>query len=80
MRLALFLQILGYHNLQPLPLEQRVQMIETATSMPIWPQNGSVMIVDDTVLVKFGPYSDIQKSAICTFEDQSQFSEQDFCK
>lgn len=80
MRLGYFLQTLGFPELEPLPLERRVQMIETANAMPVWPEKGSVAIVGDTLLIKFGPYSDIQKSAICALQGQSQVLVQDFCE
>jgi hypothetical protein len=65
MRLGYFLQTLGFPELEPLPTDRRVQMIETANAMPVWPEKGSVAIVGDTLLIKFGPYSNTQKSAIC---------------
>lgn len=80
MRVLFFLQTLGYDGVRPLPLEKRVQMIEIADAMPIWPAKESITIVGDTILVKFGPYSDLQKSMICTLQDQTQFKVQDFCK
>jgi hypothetical protein len=80
MRLGFFLQTLGFPKLEPLPLERRVEMIETANAMPVWPAIGSVAIVGDTVLIKFGPYSDTQKSQICTLQGQPQFTVQEFCE
>jgi hypothetical protein len=64
-RILLFLQTMGFSGVGPLPLEKRVQMVEIADSMPVWPRNGSVMVVGNVVLVKLGPYSDVQKQAIC---------------
>jgi hypothetical protein len=64
-RVVAFLDTIGYQNLQPLPVEGRIQMVKIAEGMPIWPAQGSVKIVGDTVLIKFGPYSSFQKSIIC---------------
>ena len=80
MRVVFFLQTVGLHGLEPLPLERRVQMIEVANAMPVWPDKDSIMIVGDTVLIKFGPYSDPQKSIICTLQDQLPLTVQGFCK
>lgn len=74
-RILLFLKTLGYQGLQPLPSDRRSQIVEIADEMPTWPQNGSVKVVGDTVLVKFGPYSNAQIYNICTFEVQKQNSD-----
>jgi hypothetical protein len=79
-RVLMFLQTLGYNDLEALPLGQRAQMVETAIAMPIWPDRGSVKVVGDIVLVKFGPYSDIQKISICEVtESSSQLQDLGFC-
>jgi len=78
-RILLFLQI-NYRDLdlQLLPVERRAQMIEIANAMPNWPKKGSVKIVGDTVLIKFGPYSYTQKKIICnSVPDQISTN---FCK
>jgi hypothetical protein len=64
-RVLLFLKTLGYQGLQPLPSERRSKMIELAKMMPNWPEGGSVKVIGDTVLVKFGPYSNQQINFIC---------------
>lgn len=79
-RILPFLQTLGY-SFQPLPSDRQIQMIEIANSMPSWPQKGSVMVIGDTALVKFGPYSDIQKAIICGSERAKEMIwYQDFCQ
>lgn len=65
-RIAAFLETIGYYGLHPLPVDGRIQMVSVAENMPNWPAKGSVMIVDETVLVKFGPYSNLQKTNICS--------------
>jgi hypothetical protein len=76
-RIAAFLQTTGYYDLQALPQKRRIQMVEYALAMPEWPQEGSVIVVDDTVLVKFGPYSGTQKMGICSPKEAKS---QKFCK
>lgn len=79
-RILLFLQTLGYNELQAMPMDQRAQMVETAIAMPIWPDRGSVKVIGDVALVKFGPYSDIQKFYICQpSENSSQLQNLGFC-
>lgn len=64
-RVLLFLRTLGYQELQALPLKDRSEMMELTNSMPIWPEKGSVRLFGNTAVVKFGPYSYVQKRAIC---------------
>ena len=64
-RALYFLRTLGYEGLQPLPINQRSMMIGLAEKMPAWPAEGSVKVVGDIVLVKFGSYSYSQKMNIC---------------
>lgn len=65
-RAVRFLSILGYDGLQPLPNETRYEYIPVADEMPVWPAVGSVQVVDDVVLVKFGSYSKTQIESICS--------------
>jgi hypothetical protein len=76
-RILAFLQTTGYYGLQPLPEKKRIQMVEYALVMPKWPQEGSVIVVNDTILVKFGPYSGTQKMGICSPKEAKS---QKFCK
>lgn len=79
-RILPFLQTLGY-SFQPLPMNRRVEMVTFAESMPAWPQSGSVKVIGDVVLVKFGPYSLVQKTLICKSEQNIETAlPQDFCK
>jgi hypothetical protein len=64
-RVIAFLQTIGYHGLQPAPLDKRIEVLKHVGSMPSWPNQGSVEIFNDVVLVKFGPHSDMQKREIC---------------
>jgi Glucosyl transferase GtrII len=64
-RIAGFLRTLGYEGLSPLPQERRIQFTALADSMPFWPRKGSIARVGDTVLIKFGNYSTIQRQSIC---------------
>jgi hypothetical protein len=80
-RILAFLHTMGYSGLQPLPLDKQAQMVEITDSMPIWPQQGSVKVVGDVVLVKFGKYSASQRQVICSSEQNRKLLlAQDFCK
>lgn len=80
-RIVPFLQTVGYIGVEPLPIDQEPKIVAIANSMPAWPDEGSVKIIDDIVLVKFGPYSDAQKSFICSNEQNKMIlQDQGFCK
>ena len=64
-RIVLFLQTLGYYDLQVAPIEKSIELIELTNTMPAWPAKDSVKIVDNIVVVKFGPYSGTQKLKMC---------------
>jgi hypothetical protein len=55
-------------ELQPLPVKERSEMMSLTSTMPIWPDNGSVQVFEDTVVIKFGPYSYVQNKTICEGE------------
>lgn len=64
-RIVAFLKTLDYAELSPLPIDRRADFILISERMPAWPKIGSVQVVNDTVLVKFGPYSEVQIKQIC---------------
>lgn len=66
-RIVAFLNTLDYAELSPLPIDRRANFILISERMPAWPKVGSVQVVNDTVLVKFGPYSEVQIKQICNF-------------
>jgi hypothetical protein len=68
-RAAAFLKTLGYDDLEGLLLERRANYVTLGESMPVWPEPGSVQIVDDVVLIKFGPYSRTQLNNLCELEE-----------
>lgn len=70
-RVAAFLQLMGYPLLQPLPLQDRAKLIPVSAEMTIWPSTGSVKVIDDVVVVKFGSYSALQRQDICMVIAQS---------
>lgn len=78
MRVVNFLKILGYYGVEPLELNQRTQFVKIGEEMPNWPDEGSVKVIDNTVIVKFSPYSRTQKEEICS-SIQNQPSLTDFC-
>jgi hypothetical protein len=80
-RISHFLQTVGFPLLRPLPVNQQALMVSIAETMPEWPEKGSVKIVNDVVLVKFGDYSGSQKAIICgTKESRSYLKKKNFCK
>jgi len=80
-RVIFFLQTVGYQDLQPLSLDRRPPMVEIANAMPNWPEKGSVVVINDVALIRFGPYSDAQKQQICASRQNQVFLQnQDFCK
>jgi hypothetical protein len=80
-RIVAFLRTIGYEDLVPLPDERRIQLINLTNSMPVWPEKGSVKIIGDIVLVKFGPYSYRQKLIMCqSVSTQVIVRDTDFCK
>lgn len=80
-RILPFLQTIGFEELQPLPLQSRGQMIKIADLMPVWPDKDSIKIIDNIVLVKFGPYSSNQKQIICSSkQSKSLLQDKSFCR
>lgn len=79
-RVADFLQLMGYPVLKPLSSRDRVRLIPITEEMPIWPATGSVKIVDDVVVIKFSPYSALQRQDICTaIQPQDALDNPAFC-
>jgi|SRR5208283_443359 len=72
-RILFFLKTLGYQDLEAMPMERRSEMMEVANSMPTWPEKGSVKVVGDAAIIKFGDYSEGQKQAICEATRKREF-------
>ena len=64
-RPAALIEILGLAELEGLPDDQRGKYVSEGVNMPVWPEPGSVKVVEDVLIVKFGPYSQTQKASIC---------------
>jgi hypothetical protein len=80
-RIASFLQIAGFERLHEVSVDRRAQLVEIAKTMPAWPDKGSVKVVEDIVLIKFGPYSDAQKMLICSSrQSRSHLYDKSFCR
>lgn len=80
-RVIFFLQTLGYQGLSALPIDRRGLFVEQANLLPSWPQEGSVVVVQDTVLIKFSSYSILQKEQICEYSRRhAQKQSEAFCK
>jgi hypothetical protein len=65
-RVIYFLRTLGYYNnVEAMPVEKQRQLADETSAMPGWPVAGSVKIIGDAVIVKFGDHSPLQNKAIC---------------
>jgi len=73
-RAVLFLETLDYQGLRMAASLKRYQLLQIGSSMPIWPADGSVRLAGDTVLIKFGPYTEVQKQAICAVPEAKKIS------
>lgn len=71
-RAAAFLRILGYDHLEALPLERRVDYVLLGESMPAWPKAGSVQVIDNVIVIKFGAYSRTQKMNLCELDEATR--------
>lgn len=63
-RIRMFLSTSGAPLLKVAPPARRIEAIHASLAMPTWPMDGSVTLVGDVVVVKFGPLSPPQLSAI----------------
>lgn len=59
-RVAYYMQLQGHPPLQPIWLGHRPELVPAAKAMPIWPEEGSVQVVNGVVLVKLGPPTNAQ--------------------
>lgn len=76
-----FLETLGYGGLEVLPIDEQGKLVKITDSMPLWPEKGSVRVVGDVVLVKFGPYTIDQKQKMCaSIQNQKLLQSQNFCE
>jgi len=64
-RIVYFLKLMGYNDLQAMPPDRRGELIQIGSAMPTWPDTGSIVVFEDSVLLKFGPYSYTQVQYIC---------------
>jgi hypothetical protein len=64
-RIWAFLRTLGYDELQPLLPEEQFERIAVGESLPVWPEEGSVVIIGDTVVLNFGGEQERQRSNLC---------------
>ena len=53
-RIAVFMNVMGYSNIEALDPATRKAFLPEIQTMPIWPQRGSVKVVEDVVLVRLG--------------------------
>jgi hypothetical protein len=74
-RIVYFLKLIGYHDLQAMPPDRRGELIQIGRAMPTWPDTGSIVVLADSVLLKFGPYSYTQVRYICRARNILNFCE-----
>lgn len=63
-RIRKFLSTSGAPLLEVPPLARRIEALHASLAMPSWPKDGSVALIGDVVVVKFGPLSLPQLRAI----------------
>ncbi len=59
-RILYFINTLTTHGLSGLPASQRRELMSETKSMPVWPVHGSVRVIGNIAVVKFGDYSQSQ--------------------
>jgi len=64
-RFITFIRTLGAHDYREARLNEQKKVMEKAAKMPIWPDAGSVAIVDNIIVVKLGNYTSPQLHAPC---------------
>lgn len=65
-RMTAFLKVLGLRKLYPAPEEKRRTLMPMTAGLTIWPDEGSVRVIGDTVVVKLGDYSQGQLELLCS--------------
>lgn len=69
-RVAALLNLLGFPKLTEMPPEKRLSLVSYALQMPAWPADGSVEVIDDTVIIKFGSYEKMERRTLCQLSIQ----------
>ena len=64
-RVIAFLRSLGLPSLAVVPRDRQSELVPIARQLPNWPNDGSVALIDDVLVIKFGPHSEGQKRRIC---------------
>jgi len=63
-RVAQHLRLLGMSNLRPVPLASIPESIEAIEAIPAWPAEGSVAVVNNVLVVKFGDLTYPQQASL----------------
>ena len=74
-RIVYFLKLMGYNDLEAMPPDRRGEFIQIGKAMPTWPDTGSIVVFEDSVLLKFSPYSYTQMQYICRARNILNFCE-----
>jgi hypothetical protein len=53
-RIVAYMKLLGYSNLARPTLDQEDQTVARLSTMPVWPAQGSLQIMNDVVLIRLG--------------------------
>ena len=60
-RVVYFMKTLGRLDFEAASAEQHINISAAVEKMPAWPRPGAISMIDGTVVIKFGPYSESQK-------------------
>jgi hypothetical protein len=74
-RIVYFLNLLGFSDIQAMPLDTRGEFVQIGNTMPVWPEMGSIKVIEEAILLKFGPYSFAQVELICSAGNIPDFCE-----
>lgn len=74
-RIVYFLNLLGYNDLQAMPPDKSGDFGQIGNAMPAWPEIGSIVVVDDSVFLKFDSCSYAQVRQICKTGNTPNFCE-----
>jgi hypothetical protein len=63
-RIGAYLRLLGFANLQPARIGTVRDRMSELERLPAWPAPGSVAMIEDAIVVKFGPLSYWQREVL----------------
>lgn len=69
-RILAFLELYGMPDLDVASIENRSMLLSETKTMPSWPQDGSIAVINETIILKFGDYSVTQRHILCNVNDE----------